>query len=184
MLIGDLRYAAGLMSSVGVALFVSAIGVTQGEMPSLESRTKVIWSPGINEIDGQTSAFSRNVVVAEAIARPLFRKSRRPFDPSKVATPPPPNVQPEQPQPMAAPAALVMETPQFGLKGVVITEGKKMALITLPETPDGLWLAEGEEMNGWRIAEIGAGKVSLTSAATTLSLKLYVDNGPNQLGNP
>jgi hypothetical protein len=185
MLVGDLRYATGLMSCIGIALCASVLWTIQGEMPSLESRTKINWSPGMNDMIEQPSALSRTVVVADAITRPLFRMSRRPFDPSKVATPPaPPNIQPELPQPIATPLAPVIETPQFGLKGVAITGGRKLALLTLPETPDGLWLAEGEEMNGWRIAEIEAGGVSLTSAAATLSLKLYVDNGPIQLGNP
>jgi hypothetical protein len=176
MLIRDMRCATGLFSVLGVALFAGAFRFGAENPPDLKSRPVANWSPSdgllapIKPLTPQSPSF------AEAVARPLFRKSRRPFDPSKV-----PLVQPT-PAPVVAmpqPEAPAPQTMQLSVKGIVLSGSAQLALVASPELPDGQWLAKGSEINGWRIMEIRNEEVSIASAGNSVTLKLYVDNEPN-----
>jgi hypothetical protein len=97
---------------------------------------------------------------AETIARPLFNPTRRPIvvaAPKVVAPPPPAPVVPLQ-------AQLV------GLVSGTTSGGR--ALLRVANDRHGAWLTVGEELRGWRIAEIKTDRVVLQSGAARQELHL------------
>jgi len=135
-------------------------------------------------------------------SRPLFRIHRVPFVPQLQAiaatpppappqtAPPPPTLPPSillaaAPAPQAASAPVVQaEVPQFVLKGVLIRQPDKKALLTSSEKPQGQWYAVGEAAWGWTLDAIQADKITLKKSDQTTDLFLYVDNQNKPVGTP
>ena len=102
--------------------------------------------------------------LAEIQARPLFLKSRRPYEPP------------------LAPAAAPVETADTGLavpadalilKGVFLKPSVSKALIMSPTTAQGIWVPLGAEIEGWKIEEVTASAVRLTQRQKSRLLTLY-----------
>jgi hypothetical protein len=70
------------------------------------------------------------------------------------------------------------------LKGLALNAGKRQALITTPEKPDGEWYAVGAEISGWKIVSLDANTVSLAIDDQKATLSLYVDNLTKTVGSP
>jgi hypothetical protein len=142
---------------------------------------------------------------AEAALRPLFKPGRKPFvpapPPSTILTPPsisvvedpPKEVQvtpalPVAPPPPASPAQALdsaVQTPipapprieDAGLqvRGIMINNNERRALINSTQDPAGRWLRAGESLSGWEVIGIEKSRVVLRSGAILATLQLYVD---------
>ena len=94
--------------------------------------------------------------VAEALGRPLFNPERRP----QVA-----------PEPAKAPVRLTNIQPpplEAHFVGLTSTAAKgKRILIRLPTERDGVWLAVGEVLSGWKLRDIGTDAVVFENGTQT-----------------
>jgi hypothetical protein len=125
-----------------------------------------------------------------SISRPLFRPDRRPFVVSPIV-PVPESLAPVLPEP-AAPV-LVEESvpppppptfPQVTLRGIHRTAQVDSALVESAAFPQGQWMHVNDEVEGWQIKSISDDAIIFTLGRQIQSLKLYVDNPANSIGNP
>jgi len=177
MRIRHLKLFSAVTLTGSTLLFGAAFAVWTQPYPDLMAREIPPWQPGENFATAGFAGTETPAVLSEALARPLFRRSRRPFDPAKVAlsntvstTPVVEEFQPELPPPDAS---------QLLVKGIVIRGQERQALITTPESPEGIWLPAGADIMGWKITELGFNGVTLSAGKHSVQLKLYVDNGTN-----
>lgn len=118
-----------------------------------------------------------SLTLSEVLERPLFSPTRRP---------PPPEPQPvPESVPVTRVVTFVQEEPEptapasdwqdLRLIGVLHADEQRRALVTTPEDPEGTWLAEGEEVFGWRIDAIAANKIEVIFGEKRHTLSLEVD---------
>lgn len=113
-------------------------------------------APGTS--DGEVRFRLEGVAVeslAETLERPLFWATRRP-KPAEV---------------VSAPA----NPPGIDLRLVGVMQGdtgKLRALIVSPQQPNGRWLEEGGEVEGWRLTRIGSNAISLESGGRRHELRM------------
>ncbi len=115
--------------------------------------------------------------LGETLARPLFQGTRRPPQP-RVETPPT-EVKPleteaapaDEPPPAVAQAEASAASPPpplpEGLRLVGVAGSGRTptrALLRLGDSARGVWYAEGEILQGWRVAQIGPGEVWLEAS--------------------
>lgn len=103
--------------------------------------------------------------IAAIRARPLFSKSRRPYDP------PAPPITETQPQLVATTQFIAAES--LMLKGIFLQPPVSRALIVSPANPQGIWVTGGGEIEGWEIKEITASTVRLLQQQQVAVLTLY-----------
>jgi hypothetical protein len=117
--------------------------------------------------------------------RPVFFKTRQPY---VTPPPPPPPASPSPPSPPqiaevtppAPPPPLPPPDPELALAGVIITAGvKRVYLIPRGNPTEGSWIAEGEEIHGWRVNAISNASVALQSSGRTVELLLYESDYTN-----
>ena len=91
---------------------------------------------------------------AEVVSRPLFTPTRRP----PVPRPAP------KPRQVVAPALVPpkIETGQFMLIGVIVDGDKKVALMRQLNRGDIVRATRGEQLDAWKVTEIGTGSVILS----------------------
>jgi hypothetical protein len=194
MRIWHVQFVTALQAILGLASLFGAYYILDRPVPDLENRLPVVWNPPkLIEPNGAGVAIKPDLMLV-AIARPLFSPDRRPFKPMpavqvqniepaiapiipqvpEVMPPPIPESIPEQQPPQVI--------PQFTLKGIAQDKGKKRALISLPESPDGMWVRLGEEITNWKISKVTDNTVLLTNSDQELELSLYVDNHSKMVG--
>jgi hypothetical protein len=170
MLTRDLiRLSAVLFGAAGI---VASYGIYQlrAPLPDLSARPLPEWQP---ELAAEPELLDAPVAtLQESLARPLFRSSRSPFDPT---------IPQQQPEALIAVAEPVYEPPppdvsQLLVKGIMMEGKKQLALVATAEAPDGVWLGLGAEISGWTIAGLNREGVTLESGEARATLKLYVDN--------
>ncbi|CAN5392028.1 hypothetical protein BH10PSE7_BH10PSE7_29590 [soil metagenome] len=114
------------------------------------------------------------------LARPVFSALRKPPRARPPDTPPegPP---PEGPPVMVEPAEITppLEPPQLVLKGVLLENGRKAALLQSPASPDGMWVEMGKEVNGWTLTQVDRDRVELQAGDAKAAFALYVDKISN-----
>jgi hypothetical protein len=190
MKIRDLQILTALLVAISFVLLSFAVAVWLEPVPDMSQRQVQAWQPADNFAILPSQVRTLKTELAQALERPLFRVSRRPFDPSKVviaeAILPPAIPAAPQPSPPAAPTApqLVQDSSQLSLKGIAIDSINRLALIATSELPDGEWLAVGAELNGWKVKKLDPNSVTLAAGDQTVILQLYVDNKSNSVGNP
>jgi hypothetical protein len=98
---------------------------------------------------------------AQTLSRPIFWKSRRP-------------------RPIAAKSdrgdgfAGIPTAPAGLSLGAIIKSGASArAFVVSGEDPEGRWLALGESVQGWTIAEVGESELKLVNGAQSARLQLY-----------
>jgi hypothetical protein len=106
------------------------------------------------------------------LARPVFAKSRRPFE---APAPEAPVKAEAGVAAVVTPAGPPPDPSEFSLNAVFATGDRKMALLTSRATPDGKWLNVGDAIGAWRIAAIDSDAVEIQSGAYTFRVKLYTD---------
>ena len=102
--------------------------------------------------------------LAETLARPLFRKDRRPppSTPQKTTLP--------APEP-AAPLASADSLRLIGMMRSGTAAGR--ALIRVAGNPQALWVDTGGEVGGWKIGRIEADRVLIERNGDKAELKLF-----------
>jgi hypothetical protein len=138
----------------------------------------------------------------EAALRPLFTPGRKPFvpapPPSPILTPPPISIVEDPPKeiqlapalpfvpspPAQAPEITVqsplpvpprIEDAQLRVRGIMINNNERRALINSLQQPAGLWMGSGESTGGWQIIAVEKSRVVLRSGRFFAVLQLYVD---------
>ena len=173
MRIRDLQILTGVMVVLSTIFFGMAWHVWTQPQPDANTRDIAKWQPTENFTQTGPAKPEAQYALSEALARPLFRESRRPFEPfqaAAVVAVPEPVPQPATPQPDAS---------QLSVKGILIKGELRQALIVTPAAPDGVWMTTGAEVMGWKITGLGPNGVTLVSGQQGVDLKLYVDNEPN-----
>lgn len=175
MLIRELQIQVFSQIALSIALVGGSLFVLQDPLPDLTSRPILQWQPSTAAKPKAERFSTSGNPYNQALARPLFRASRRPFDPIQIAAPPQSAPLPPEQQILLAPQT-AQDTSQIALKGISINEGKKHVLISTAEAPDGTWLALGDVISVWKIKVITTNSVVLAFGEQEVILSLYVDN--------
>ncbi len=126
--------------------------ILPGAAPT-EVRTAAV--PASGNVMQPLSAYS------ETLSRPLFQPQRRPMKIPAVAVSPDVTRQP------AAPDGLRV------LGMIDDGQGASRVLISSPRSSQGMWVAVGEDIEGWTIASIGAGAITLSAGPARRELSLF-----------
>lgn len=145
--------------------------------PELAARRVLNWQPTEDFNPVGFSDDGSQTLLDQALARPVFRHSRKPFDSTQAR----PSVEPPLAEPVAIaqPLAPPLDTSQISVKGVFLAGSVTRALVATPEFPDGNWLSVGSEIMGWTIIKLNGNGVILSAGPQTAEIKLYVDNKTN-----
>jgi hypothetical protein len=138
------------------------------------------WMPTEASANGKAPPVQRTSgTYTETLSRPVFFKDRRPYvpppPPPPPAPPPPPQVVvvPPPPPPAPPPPPPPPPDPEFMLAGVTITLDVKRAYLAAGSGADGVWVGEGEQIEGWRVGTITETGVDLHNAGRTKRLLLF-----------
>ena len=111
--------------------------------------------------------------VTDLMGRPLFRRDRRP------GLPPPSEPEPEVKKAeveMAANRRAALQ--RYQLSGTVLSKGYEIAILARAGDPKMLLIREGDELDGWMVAEIGSRAVTLKSGEETAELVFPAPKSP------
>ena len=125
---------------------------------------------------GEVLDFSQMSPV-QAYSRPLFDRSRRPWQPPEPLDLPAEPVAAivEQPDVQELPA------PTIRLIGVSSSGASDMkALLQLDETPEPVWVLVGDVLQGWQVAKIGAESITILRGKQFMSFDLYPEVSSGQ----
>ena len=102
-------------------------------------------------------------LMTETVSRPLFASTRRPA----------PVTQNETELPVAPVTS--SQLPQVSLSAIVITDGDRVALLSVAGDEQLLRLREGQEVAGWRLTKVGAEAITLSQGGRTheVALRTY-----------
>lgn len=89
---------------------------------------------------------------SEITERPLFSQTRRPPEPPTVEAPPP-----EEPAPV--------ERNLFTVVGIAVSEQERAALVQVRRTREIVRVAEGDEVDGWKVTSIETNNVVFEKGA-------------------
>jgi hypothetical protein len=165
-------FSAGLLVSCGalawlcLTLFASPVAI-----PDIDPGPD--WAPEATALvisDDPTGG-----VDPEILARLVFSPTRR------LPQPRPPEPAPSQaeaqPAADAKPPIDAIAPPEgLVLQGIFIDHGRRSALLSSTNHPDGAWLKTGDEFDGWAISDIAAERIALKNGEREIALTLYVDN--------
>ena len=171
MRIVSLKIACLFAAAASAGMAVWAFGVWTNPPLDLEARPFTPWSPDGLEVIVTNDQGPSPASIEAAVARPVFLRSRRPFQvivQQEVA-----------PSPLAETEVLTpppLEFADLSLKGIVLNGYQKFALVTSSQIPDGMWLKTGDVINGWTITSLSPNAVTLQSGEQSTQLQLYVDN--------
>jgi hypothetical protein len=130
-------------------------------------RAKTEWTPKLSTSAERLSSATPLSAYHQTTAHPVFFKTRQPFvAPPPPAPPPPPVARPNLPPPPVV-------DPGLAVGGVVITSGAKKAYLFRKTDRTGSWLAEGEEIMGWKVQSIDSTGAKLQKDGRDLELPLY-----------
>lgn len=159
-----MRWMLGILLAIaivsGLGLFAVQLGSGVDISPVTPQRTAATSSDGSEGLDRFRLDGVRVETFSQTLERPLFWQTRRP----KPATAPAVVVPTPPPEPVGLALRLVGV-----LKG---DDGKPRALIVSPQQPNGRWLEEGGEVDGWRLTRIGNNVVSVESGGRRHELRM------------
>lgn len=165
---GALAAAVAVLALVNLNIASSPVDISPlppASAPAAEDR-----AAGLDlatPLDGRTPA-----QFAEITGRPVFNPDRKPVRRQRVADAPDQR----------------LDAGEMRLVGVMrIGDRPKRALIRLANEPTGKWVAEGDEINGWKLRSVNERGVVIESGGRTHELTLQVarrDNGDAGAGEP
>lgn len=139
------------------------------------------WQPPPEDTGGSAAIPQAAISFDQALARPLFEASRRPF-----TAPPASQQEPIQTEP---PAAAPAPPPALRIAGILRTGQLSAALVMSPDLPAGRWVTAGETVAGWTLRRITQEGVEIDYGAGQTTLTLYPElqspgqgNGPMSTG--
>lgn len=146
------------LTGAGLAL-AYLISLELGAAP-VDSRDYAVVAPSTKQptagLPGGVSNLPSLEQLRETVTRPLFLASRR------------------APRPTATPLApeTVVERGRYGLVGVILFDGRRLALIKPRGEDRVLRVTEGQRVDRWRVAKIGARRVLLSLGDLREELRL------------
>ena len=175
MRVRALKIGTLLCVATAVSLLTWSWVIWASREPELTARQQRPWSPVDMEATVFELAARSPTVLRMALDRPVFSRSRRPFQPALQEAEPPAEELVPEPRPS--------DTSGLSLKGIVVTGPQRWALIASVQSPEGVWLRHGAEIDGWTITGLEPEAVTLMSGGKTSKLKLYVDNPAITVGS-
>jgi hypothetical protein len=164
--------------NIGLCFGLVGYGVlTLSDETDLDSRPIQDWDPTKSWESEALTVDNRQIVFSEAVTRPVFQKSRRPF-----VLPAPPQEQIPQASIAAEPPQPPPDSSMLVLRGVLVSGPQQRVLISSPEHPDGTWLNIGETAAGWTVLAITRNGATLVFGSHRVTLQLYVDKTANEVG--
>jgi hypothetical protein len=110
-------------------------------------------------LDPLATLHSQKIEYSNALARPIFETTRRPW------TAP---VQPEAPSTVEE-----FEAVKIIVSGITISKGKVRVLLRQQDSPAAEWYSEGEIFAGWQILRVLPDRVKLSRGNQEQALTLY-----------
>ena len=179
--------ASFLVLGFGAAFFAANMLLEDVTPPA--ARPIQAWTPALADAAADAQAELEPKDTPQTFARPAFLATRRPFvafvppapppepdvpvaPPAEVEPAPPPEVE-------AAPPPPILDPQLVQLKGIMVLDGAKRALLSWPDQPDGAWISEGAMVGDWQITAIDAAGIKLAHEKQTAEIYLYVDNPLN-----
>jgi hypothetical protein len=145
---------AALVASIGCTVIITLLAIVY-----VTSSSEILAAHAAHAVPVGTAARENHDAI---VTRPLFWRSRQP------ATAPAP--------PPAGSSELTAADPQISLKGVLISGELAKAFMLSSESPTGVWRQRGEDVGGWRVAEIHQDRVVLESAAGRFVVPMSYSN--------
>ena len=164
-----LRSVAVVASITGLALVNWGIAnspVDISPISTQQSRETLFGGATGGVEDNQNAALSEPLFV-ETFSRPLFARSRRPWEPPQA--PPPP----QRPTQTARPVARQIEPPDFSLIGISMAGAAAKALLRRHSEFEAVWVSEGETVGGWIVGQIDSQSITVRQDDQTVSMALY-----------
>jgi hypothetical protein len=98
----------------------------------------------------------------QALAHPLFFKTRSPYVPPPTAL--------SKPNP---PPAVAVPDPILSVAGIIIDDKLKKAYLIKQNEPQGAWVTEGEVVQGWTVQTITPSGIAVKQNQRTIEFALY-----------
>ena len=152
-----------LVLAVGVNAWLLMTVAAQFAAGDLDVAEGAVWNPQLSSNLEKVATAKPIDAYRQILARPIFFKSREPFNPAPA--PPPPVV-------VAMPAPVVVD-PGLVLGGVMIKNGMKTAYVFNRASTSGAWANEGDEVLGWQIRSISGTGARLEQSGRSIELQLY-----------
>lgn len=148
-----------------LVLALTVAEITQNDDVSLPT---IEWTPKLSTSAERLINITPLNAYPQTTAHPIFFKTRHPFVP-----PPPPPPPAPPPAPRASPSPPPVVDPGLAVGGVIISGGTKKAYLFRKADKAGSWLAEGEEIMGWKVQSIDSGGAKLQKDERAVELPLY-----------
>jgi hypothetical protein len=145
--------------ALDVVALAFAIGAVLGEDDQAAAPRSDWRPPRLLAAGGERAAAGDD---ADALARPIFWRSRRPLPGSPVDR-----------KKKAAQAQVTASG--FSVAGIIKFGPRARVFVVAPSAPEGRWLEKGENLDGWTVDDITDFDVTLTDGAQFASLRLYGD---------
>ncbi|MCR4265790.1 hypothetical protein [Nitratireductor sp. ZSWI3] len=150
--------------------------------PDRKIDTAAFGAPSLNHSATEESELLSSF--SEALLRPLFHATRRPFEaPPETVESSPDAFELQGTISEAETFADVQEHPEqvasadIKLSGVSLSNGGKRALLSTSTSEDIRWLSEGDDIADWIIISITSDDVTLAKGEQRATLKLYPPSG-------
>jgi len=159
--------ALGVLGGSGVVLL--ALTAEEFLQDDDVSVPKIEWTPKLSTSAERLTSVKPLNSYQQTTAHPIFFKTRQPFVPPPPPAPPPP----PPPPPQASPPPPPIVDPGLAVGGVMISGGAKKAYLFRKADRIGSWVAEGEEIMGWKVQSIDSGGATLEKDGRNIELPLY-----------
>jgi hypothetical protein len=163
--VASLAVAAGLLAMLNWQLVQSPVDISPVSPPSDKADAPPVGDgQPATALDGKTADQFR-----ETVARPLFNPSRRPVERAET-----PGKEPK------------VELVELRLVGVMKAAGQPpRALLRLANEPTGKWIAEGTQIDGWKLRKVNERSVVVESGGRSQELTLSSARpAPEELPGP
>jgi hypothetical protein len=168
-----------LFMSVGIAAVLSATAwlnlhwaeTTLDISPIVVKSAPAVLDANGNPDDVLNAALAPGADLSETLSRPLFHQSRRPFTPAPVADLTPVVVE-EIPKTQSV-EGQQRAVPELRLAGISISGDGAHALLGPANGAEMRWYSQGDDVDGWSIAEITSEAVTLAIGESAFIVSLY-----------
>jgi len=160
--------AIGLLILCGIGITLLTLTAKEILQDDDVPTAKIEWTPKLSTSAERLSSATPLSAYQETIAHPVFFKNRQPFVP-----PPPPAPPPPPPVVRSTPPPPPVVDPGLAVGGIMIISGARKVYLFRKTDRTGSWLAEGEEILGWKVRSIDSGGAKLQKDGRDIELLLY-----------
>jgi hypothetical protein len=158
--------AIALLILGGSSILLVGLTVAEILQDNDVSTPKIGWAPKLSTSAERLTSVTPFNAYQQTTAHSIFFKTRQPFVPPPPPPPPPPLARPSPPPPPVV-------DPGLAVGGVMISGSAKKAYVVRKADRAGSWLAEGEEIMGWKVQSIDSGGAKLQKDDRNIELPLY-----------